>query len=507
LTGNLILSGVGAYSFTTPVAITTAASSIVSLTNGASCSNVNWCIGTAATFGASSSFVGLVFAGQAITIGASAIIAGSLTSGNDVVTVGAGAQVTTCQLAGASTPGSCSCLNSQVIAAQLGGQTLAPGCYAAVAGAAFGLTGVLTLAGPGTFTLTTPAAITTAAASGVSLIGGASCSNVKWCIGAAATLGASSQFVGSLNTQAAITLGAGASVRGSVSSAIDTVTYGAGATVTPCAANVPSCSCASPASIPAELGGQFLPPGCYGAVAGAAFGLTGNLILSGVGSYSFATPAAITTAASSLVTLINGASCDSVNWCIGAAATFGASSQFIGHVFAGQAITIGASALISGSAAAGNDVITNGAGCVVSGCPVATNATVASDSCSCAATPIPAQLGGQKLGPGCYSAVGGAAFGLTGALTLSGPGSYSFSTPAAITTAASSAVVLIGGASCSSVKWCIGAAATLGASSQFVGSLRAQAAITLGASSAEHGGVYSAIGVITVGAGAVVTPC
>jgi hypothetical protein len=256
------------------------------------------------------------------------------------------------------------------------------------------------------------------------------------------------------------------------------------------------------------LGGQTLPPGCYAAVGNAAFGLTGNLILSGAGTYSFATPAAITTAASSSVLLINGAACSAVNWCIGAAATFGASSIFVGNVYTQQAITIGASVAIQGTLTAANAVITTGAGAVVSPCQPAFNVSLPANGCNCAnPVSVPAQLGGQSLGPGCYAAVGGAAFGLTGALNLNGAGSYTFSTPAAITTAANSIVTLAGGATCAKVFWCGGAAVTFGASSLFVGVVSVQAAATLGAAVVVHGEVYSAINTVTMGAGALIIPC
>ena len=119
---------------------------------------------------------------------------------------------------------------------------------------------------------------------------------------------------------------------------------------------------------------------------------------------------------------------------------------------------------------------------------------------------LPAQLGSQVVAPGCYSAAA-SAFALTGILTLKGAGSYIFVTPAAITTAASSIVRLSNGAQCSQVKWCVGAAATLGAQSTFSGSITSQAAITLGAGAIVHGSVKSAIGVITYGAESKAVAC
>ncbi len=104
------------------------------------------------------------------------------------------------------------------IPAQLGGQVLIAGVYDSVAGAAFGLTGTLTLDGDGdpnsVFILRTGAALTTAAASVVLLTNGASACNVFWLVNDAATLGATTAFRGTIIAGAAITLGAGATIDG-----------------------------------------------------------------------------------------------------------------------------------------------------------------------------------------------------------------------------------------------------------------------------------------------------
>lgn len=99
------------------------------------------------------------------------------------------------------------------IAAELGGQIVCPGIYQS--DAAFGLTGELTLEGGANdvFIFITPAALTSAAASRVTL-NGVNPKNVYWQLGAAATLGASSVFAGNILAQAAITTGAGVRVNG-----------------------------------------------------------------------------------------------------------------------------------------------------------------------------------------------------------------------------------------------------------------------------------------------------
>jgi hypothetical protein len=109
-----------------------------------------------------------------------------------------------------------SLLGFSPVVAQLGSQTVCPGIYKS--DAAFGLTGILTLDGNNdpnsVFIFITPAAFTSAAASKIILRNGAAANNVFWKIGAAATLGASSFFKGTLLTEAAITVGNGVHVHG-----------------------------------------------------------------------------------------------------------------------------------------------------------------------------------------------------------------------------------------------------------------------------------------------------
>jgi len=101
---------------------------------------------------------------------------------------------------------------------QLGGLVLIGGVYAAPSKAALGLTGTLTLDGGGNansvFIFQTDFAFDTAAASNILLVNGALECNVFWQVGGAATLGASSTFVGSILAQTAITVGAGVEFHG-----------------------------------------------------------------------------------------------------------------------------------------------------------------------------------------------------------------------------------------------------------------------------------------------------
>jgi hypothetical protein len=123
-------------------------------------------------------------------------------------------------------------------------------------------------------------------------------------------------------------------------------------------------------------------------------------------------------------------------------------------------------------------------------------------------SPIAAELGGQIVCPGIYKS--DAAFGLTGTLTLDGnndPDSiFIFITPAALTSAAASKVILINDANAKNVFWQLGAAATLGASSFFKGTILAQAAITTGAGVHANGRLFSMGAAITLDSTCVVVP-
>ncbi|MFF1418695.1 ice-binding family protein [Streptomyces sp. NPDC058280] len=102
------------------------------------------------------------------------------------------------------------------IAGDLGGLTLVPGVYNA--SSSIGLTGTLTLDAQGdpnaVWIFQVGSTLTTASASQVLLINGASPCNVFWQIGSSATLGTNSNFVGNILALTSITLNTGATVNG-----------------------------------------------------------------------------------------------------------------------------------------------------------------------------------------------------------------------------------------------------------------------------------------------------
>ena len=104
------------------------------------------------------------------------------------------------------------------IAADLGGQTLAPGVYHSAS--SIGLTGTLTLNGGGdassVFIFQAGSTLTTATSSQIVLTNGAQACNVFWQIGSSATLGTNSSFVGSVLALQSITVTTGVSISGRV---------------------------------------------------------------------------------------------------------------------------------------------------------------------------------------------------------------------------------------------------------------------------------------------------
>ncbi|MFI1160600.1 ice-binding family protein [Streptomyces sioyaensis] len=104
------------------------------------------------------------------------------------------------------------------ITGDLGGQTLPPGVYNAAS--SIGLTGTLTLDAQGDrnakWIFQIGSTLTTATASHVLLINGATARNVIWLIGSSATLGTDTDFAGRVLAQISITVNAGVAVNGQV---------------------------------------------------------------------------------------------------------------------------------------------------------------------------------------------------------------------------------------------------------------------------------------------------
>ncbi|MFC4033392.1 ice-binding family protein [Streptomyces polygonati] len=112
------------------------------------------------------------------------------------------------------------------ISGDLGGQTLPPGVYNAAS--SIGLTGTLTLDAEGDrnadWIFQIGSTLTTATASQVLLINGATARNVIWLIGSSATLGTDTDFAGRILAQISITVNAGVTVDGQALAIADSVT-------------------------------------------------------------------------------------------------------------------------------------------------------------------------------------------------------------------------------------------------------------------------------------------
>lgn len=101
------------------------------------------------------------------------------------------------------------------VAVELGGRTLEPGVYR---NGTLGITGTLTLDAQGdpdaVFVFQADSTLITASGSRVNLINGAQACNVFWQIGSSATIGTSTQFVGTVLALTSITADNGATVQG-----------------------------------------------------------------------------------------------------------------------------------------------------------------------------------------------------------------------------------------------------------------------------------------------------
>ena len=116
-------------------------------------------------------------------------------------------------------------------------------------------------------------------------------------------------------------------------------------------------------------------------------------------------------------------------------------------------------------------------------------------------------LGGKTLVPGVYD---GGALDLTGTLILDGGGDteavWIIRATTTLITAASSHVVLNGGARATNVYWAVGSSATLGASSTFKGNIMALTSITVGALAEIDGRALAQEGAVTLDSDTITKP-
>jgi type VI secretion system secreted protein VgrG len=100
---------------------------------------------------------------------------------------------------------------------------------------------------------------------------------------------------------------------------------------------------------------------------------------------------------------------------------------------------------------------------------------------------------------------------LTGNLTLDGQNDptsvWVFQVPTSLTTESTSTVQLINGASSCNVFWQVGSSATLGTGSTFLGTILAQASITITTSAVVHGRALARTGAVTLDGNTITTAC
>jgi hypothetical protein len=123
---------------------------------------------------------------------------------------------------------------------------------------------------------------------------------------------------------------------------------------------------------------------------------------------------------------------------------------------------------------------------------------------------LPANIGGETLAPGVYKTTSAQpSLGITGNLTLSGNGVYIFQIVSTLTTAAgNSDVILSGGAIAQDVFWQVGSSATLGTTTTFVGTIMAQASVSLDTGATLNGRALARTGGVTLLSNPVnVPPC
>ena len=125
---------------------------------------------------------------------------------------------------------------------------------------------------------------------------------------------------------------------------------------------------------------------------------------------------------------------------------------------------------------------------------------------------LTADIGGQTLPPGVYKTTSAQpSLGITGNLTLDGQGNpnavWIFQIVSTLTTASTnSQVIPINGASSHNVFWQVGSSATLGTTTSFIGTIMAQASITLNTGATLNGRALARTGAVTTDTNTVVVP-
>ena len=224
VTGLLILA-----SGLTVAGLAPSASAAAPTVNLGSASNFSVLAAAAATV-PGATIPGEVGAGAALTTDAGTVLGSTLHTSNDAATMAALADATTAyQTLSALAP------TGTLTGDDLAGQVVKPGVYRRVA--AYAMTTPVTFDAGGNsnayFIMQGSAALNTTAGTTMNLVNGAQASHIFWVTVGAATLGASSNFYGTMLSGAAVTVGASTHVHGAALSVGAAVTLGASVTFSP----------------------------------------------------------------------------------------------------------------------------------------------------------------------------------------------------------------------------------------------------------------------------------
>ncbi len=371
LTGTMTLDGQGnansVFVFQVNAALNTAASSIVKLTDGAQASNVFWQVTGAVGTGATSSFSGTILADGAITLGAGASLSGGALSQGLVTLADNPITAPNAMTFISPTP-------TKALTITTTDSVLA--------------VGMPTDSGAITYASSTPAVCTVDAANGkltyltfgtctivatqaadVADGHGARTNNTSITVStptAPLSLGTAATYAvlgnGVTNTGATVLNGdlgvtPSSSYTGFPPGVVNGVTHAGDPQSAQALSDFETAAGVAAGRTPTgtfagDQNGNTFDQGVYSTA--AAFTLTGTMTLDGQNNpnavFIFQVNAALNTAATSVVKLINGARAANVYWEVTGAVSTGASSSFSGMVMAAGAITVGAGASISGSA-------------------------------------------------------------------------------------------------------------------------------------------------------------
>ncbi len=375
LTGTLTLDGLGdpnaLFIFQVDAALNTAAASTMNLINGAQASHVFWQVNGAAGTGASSAFAGTIMAAGAITLGAGtqligrALCYGTVTLADNtirfttavppVLAIDGGAAVETKQAAPTIT-GTTNATSATTVTVTVAGQVLTSTVQS---DGTWSVTAAALTAGTHNVTATVRDAAGNAGTAAQSLTIEINPDPVLLRTAATYSVLAGTNVVGTGTSVLSGDLGVspGASVTGFPPGTVAGTIHAGDAQAAQAEADLvlayDDAASRTPSSeFAGDQTGHTFHEGIHHT--SVAFALTGTLTLDAQGDpnaiFIIQVDAALNTAASSRVTLLNEAQASHVFWQVAGAAGTGASSSFAGTIMAAGAITLGDGTQLTGQA-------------------------------------------------------------------------------------------------------------------------------------------------------------